>query len=120
WNVDLVNYYHLFGDTGFNGPIWLYFLKQQLYAIAGSTVLGLFVMLVSSHTRYPLIPAFLGGTAFMLPFVIIFVKNPSEWLIRLLFGLFPYMEFIQLDRLDSNMFYSFLGNPVLYANALIG
>ncbi|MBP1995172.1 ABC transporter permease [Paenibacillus eucommiae] len=119
WNANVVNLYNLFAGTSFNGPIWLFYLRQLSYAILGCTALGLFVMLVSSWTRSSIIPAFISGIVFMLPIVVIFVQIPSELLTILILQVFRYMEFIQLESLNTFMTYNFFGIPLLYEHALL-
>lgn len=119
WNINLVNLHNIYSGTGFDGPVWLYFIKQQVYAILGCSTLGFFVMLLSSRTRSPIVPAFLGGIVFMLPILILFARIPSNILTNLVFHFFKYREFIQLDGLDMMFFNNFFGFPLIHANFIV-
>lgn len=107
----------LFSSTSFSGPVWLFYLQQQLYAVMGCSVLGMLVLLISSRTAMPMIPAFLGGLVFMLPIVVLFAQIPlkEEWLA----GLFLFMLIIQLQGLDIAGFHNVLGVPVIYSHFLL-
>ncbi|WNQ11965.1 hypothetical protein MJA45_02580 [Paenibacillus aurantius] len=119
WNTRLVNVQDLFHGTAFGGPIWLYFLKQLVYVWLGYTVLGMFVLLISSRTRFLLLPAFLGGLVFLLPAVWQVLSLPISRLNGVVSVLFPYLGFLKLEGLDRIAFVSILGRPVLDGDVLL-
>ncbi|RXZ81327.1 ABC transporter permease [Paenibacillaceae bacterium] len=119
WDKKLINLHNLYNHTAFTGSISLYFIMQQLYAIAGCIALGLLVMLCSSRTRSPLIPAFICGTIMMLPMLIILLNLSDSFIFELVFRLFRYMEFIELSMLGDNFYLNYFGTPVLYRYGII-
>lgn len=119
WNIPLNNFHHLYGYTSFNGPIWLYYVMQQLYAMLGCTVLSLFVILLSTLSRHIVIPSFIAGSVFMIPVIASFINihvPPLQWLIG---HIFRFTEFIQLGRLGNPSFSNFFGYPLIYDVSLL-
>lgn len=109
----LVNVVNIYGYTSFGGTVWQFYALQMLYATIGSIVLALLVLLLSSLTRFSLLPAFISGLVYLLPFVAGLVHFPGANGMQFLFR---YFDLIQLASLDSAFSkFTVLGSPIYYA-----
>lgn len=118
WSQPLVNLFRIYSGTGFGGPIWQFYLLQQICAVGGCIALGWLVILFSSGGKNMIIPAMLSGLAFILPIVIIFMNLPSEGVFRISLHVLRYMEYIQAEYMDSVSYYSIFGKLLLYRNVV--
>ncbi len=114
WNQPLVTLLDLFSSTGFDGPIWAFYLKQQLYATLGCIILGIFVLLLSSRTKLSIVPAFIGGVVLIFPVVIEMANIPLVMPVKLLLDILRFTDFIKLNHLDNYHFLNFFGFPLQY------
>ncbi|XID90601.1 ABC transporter permease subunit [Paenibacillaceae bacterium WGS1546] len=118
WDRPLVNLFRLYSSTGFGGQIWQFYLLQQICAIGGCVALGWLTVLFSSWTRNMVLPAMLGGLAFILPVIIIFMNLPTEGVFRTVLHVLRYMEYIQAEYIDSVSYYPIFGQLLLYRNGV--
>jgi len=118
--MKLVNILSIFGQTGFSGTVWQYYLLQLAYTTIGCIAIGLLAMLLSSLTRFAILPAFLSGLVFIVPFIASIVPISRTAAVEWMFRIFRYFEFIQLGSLDSAFyFFHFFGIPVGYAIGIL-
>ncbi|REK76947.1 hypothetical protein [Paenibacillus paeoniae] len=92
--------HHFFAQTSYTGPIWSYYIIQVLFTIAGCSALGLLVTLLSSLTRHAIIPAFIGGTLYLLPDVMMKLNLWIPYVSETIVTLFPYSRFVSQDHLS--------------------
>jgi ABC-type transport system involved in multi-copper enzyme maturation permease subunit len=116
WHAPLKTMYHFYSDTSFTGPIWVFYAMQQLYVIVGSILLGLLVVFISSFTKFPMIPAFIGGLVFLLPDVLHKISIGIPIVTELALQILKYNEFVKMERLGSPHFVTFdlMGIPMSY------
>lgn len=97
WDLPLKEMHNFYNGTFYEGSILSFYVIQQLFVIAGSFLLGLFILLLSSLTKRSLVPAFLGGFVFLLPDILMKWGINVSYITDFVYTLFVYMEFIAVE-----------------------